>query len=228
MASTSCSAIAGVGVEEAGQRDDVVEAEPRRRGPAAPPPPRRCRPRVSRASGCSRCSAAKPSSSAGSRFSGASRASDRIRSPGPVGERSGLERVDAVGDHRHRQPRVPLVRHRVGRRAADGDHGVEAAQAGGVHAGHHPRLGRGAVVDEVVARDAVLGGHQPRAATDRQRGDDVGMGQVAVHHGGPERAYGVAQRAPRTRAVPWSGPNGSVEDRRPGVAQARRAGRRAG
>ena len=36
---------------------------------------------VSRASGCAATSVAKPSTSAGSRFSGESRASDRIRSP---------------------------------------------------------------------------------------------------------------------------------------------------
>ena len=90
--------------------------------------------------------------------------------------------VQAVVDHGGRRTRMPLPLHRGGRGAADRDGTIEAPQARGVRCRHRSGLGPGAVIDEVVHSDPVFGGDEERTSPDRQGGDDVGVGQVGVHH----------------------------------------------
>ena len=130
----------------AGRRPRRVRAG--RPAPAGRAPPGRCQ-RGSARLRMAPVSSANPSTRTGSRFSGASRASDRIRSPGAAVRRR-RRRSTPLGMTVTGPARVPLVPHRLGRRAADGDRGVEATQAGRVGCGHHPRLACRLVVDDVV------------------------------------------------------------------------------
>jgi hypothetical protein len=65
---------------------------------------------------------------------------------------------------------------------ADRNGGAEAAQARFVSGRHRAGLGNGTVIDEVVQSDAVLRGDETWTPPDRQGRDDVGVGQVGVHH----------------------------------------------